>query len=91
MKMKKFTKKERHDIYVKMLEFIKDEPCGFCFALKYSTLKSYKLEKFPELMRHEPDELIFLLGGGGPFWFYLTEEGIYTRQFILMAAIRDTE
>ena len=91
------TKKQRHDIYVKMLEVYQqnecaDYPiihCGFCFVLMFGLHSNLKLRQFPELMRRKPAISTDLVNS--LFWFNRDEAGYYTRQFILMAAIKDTE
>jgi hypothetical protein len=85
----KHTKKERHDIYVRMLKIMENDHspyAGFCWTLDEVDNEVW-IDELPEIIRYKPkfNEVYDL------FWFPRDTSGWYKRQFMLMAAIRDTE
>lgn len=85
------TKKQRLEIYKKMLEWFKDEnyddyfPC-FCSAIRVIALRlqqGFYIYDFPELMKYKPDYINYV------FWFEIDKEGIEKRKQILRKIIKE--
>ena len=88
--MNKKTKKQRLEIYKKMLKWFEGEdyndyyPC-FCAAIRVIALQlqqEFCIRDFPEFIKYDPFN-------GRAFWFSLDKEGIEKRKQILRKIIKE--
>lgn len=85
----KYTKAQRHRIYVNALERLPEEH-WLCWALSKNDHLA-DLSDFPEVLKQKPKRYYLNLADGTIYWFPLNEVGMKKRTAILRKAIKATE